>query len=248
MCGILVIGDKMKEQYGDLVLIYSNKEDGNMSKKYGEEADSNRQKFIRKMGLEVNRFLLMQADNQDRIVELKEEVETISDLYYKLVEADAIICKYSNVFLYLNFGDCIPFTIYDRKNHVFGFAHLGWRSTHLDLHQKLFHVFKEQFHSSNDDLFIHIGPCIKKDSYLLPSPIQREEEKWKPYIDYVRDDLYSVDLCGYVRDFFLESELLESQIKIVPIDTGADMNYFSHYRSVEEGEKEGRFFFGVGME
>lgn len=238
----------MREQYDDLVLIYSNKEDGNMSKKYGLEADSNRKRFIAKMGLELNRFLLMQADNQDHVVELKEEVIDTPDLYYKLVEADAIICKYPNVFLYLNFGDCIPFTIYDRKNHVFAFAHLGWRSTYLDLHQKLFSIFREQYNSRLSDLMIHIGPCIKKESYLLSTPKQMEEEKWEPYISHVKDDLYSIDLSGYVRDFFLTSGLSESQIHIVSVDTGSDSSYFSHYRSTLTGEVEGRFFFGVGME
>ena len=36
----------MKEKYGDLLILHSNKEDGNMAKKYGEEADNNRKKFI----------------------------------------------------------------------------------------------------------------------------------------------------------------------------------------------------------
>lgn len=235
----------MKETYGDLVIIHSNKEDGNMAKKYGEEADTNRKNFVAKMGLDIERFLFMQPNNSDVIVELKEDVSSEENLYYKLIEADAIVSKYPNVFIYLSFADCIPFTIYDQKQNIFAFAHLGWRSTYLNLHQKLFHLFIETYHSNKEDLMIHIGPCIKKESYLLPTPGQKDELAWKPYISYVREDLYSVDLRGYVIDFFKEQKI--AKIHVSNIDTGSDFNYFSHYRSTHTGELEGRFFYSVGM-
>lgn len=235
----------MKEIYQDLNLFYSNKSDGNMSKKYGEEADNNRKKFIQKLGYPLNRFLLMQPDNGDNIVELKEDIIEEPDLYYKMIEADAIICKNRNVYLYLNFADCIPFVIYDQKQHIFAFAHLGWRSTYLNLHQKLLTIFKERYHSKVEDLIVYFGPSIKKESYLLETPKQKEEDVWKSYITYVKDDLYMIDLCGYVKDYFYNNGL--KKIFIVPIDTGSDMNYFSHYRASHNEEIEGRFFFGVGM-
>ena len=150
----------MKEIYQDLNLFYSNKSDGNMSKKYGEEADNYIKKFIQKLGYPLNRFLLMQPDNGDNIVELKEDIIEEPDLYYKMIEADAIICKNRNVYLYLNFADCIPFVIYDQKQHIFAFAHLGWRSTYLNLHQKLLTIFKERYHSKVEDLIVYIGPSI----------------------------------------------------------------------------------------
>lgn len=237
----------MKEEYGNLVLFHSKKEDGNMAKKYGETADLNRRNFVQKIGLDINQFLFMQPDNSDVVVELKEEIINEKNLYYKLIEADAIISKYPNVYIYLNFADCMPFTIYDKKQNIFAFAHLGWRSTYLNLHQKLLNVFLEQYHSKISDLSIHIGPCIKKESYLLPNPNQKEESAWRPYISYVKDDLYAVDLRGYVTDFFKTRGLQESQIFVSDVDTGSNLEYFSHYRSTHTGEIEGRFFCGVGM-
>lgn len=238
----------MIEKYEDLMICYSDKSDGNMSKKFGENADSNRRKFLQKLNLPINRFLFMQPDNSDKIVELKEDVIKVEDLYYKLIEADAIICSYPNIYLYLSFADCIPFTIYDKKKHVFAFAHLGWRSTYLNLHQKLFSVFKEKFNSSIEDLIIHIGPCIKKENYLLETPKQLEEDAWRPYIEYVKENLYSIDLSGYVSDFFLEKGMLKSQILVSDIDTYSNLNYYSHYRATRNKEEiEGRFFYCVGM-
>lgn len=237
----------MKEEYGNLVLFHSTKEDGNMAKKFGETADLNRKNFVKKIGLDINQFLFMQPDNSDVVVELKEEVLKEKNLYYKLIEADAIVSKYPNVYIYLNFADCIPFTIYDKKQDIFAFAHLGWRSTYLNLHQKLWNLFVEQYHSEMQDLSIHIGPCIKKESYLLPNPNQREEAAWKPYISHVTEDLYSVDLRGYVTDFFRNQGLPEEQILVSNIDTGSNLDYFSHYRSTHTNELEGRFFCGAGM-
>lgn len=235
----------MKERYDDLIVFYSNKSDGNMATKYGEEADSNRIAFIKKMDLPLERFLFMQPDNLDVVVELKEEIVNSDNLYYKLVEADAIVCKVPNVYLYLNFGDCIPFVIYDAKKQIFAFAHLGWRSTYLNLHQKLFSIFKEEYHSNIEDLKIYIGPCIKKESYLLPNPKQKEEKAWENYVEYVRDDLYSIDLVGYVKDYFQNNGIKIEQMIVSPIDTYQDPNYFSHYQDCNG--KEGRFLFGVGM-
>ncbi len=237
----------MKEVFGNLVLFHSTKVDGNMAKKFGETADSNRRNFVAKIGLDINRFLFMQPDNSDVIVELKEDVLKETNLYYKLIEADAIVSKYPNIYIYLNFGDCIPFTIYDRKQGIFAFAHLGWRSTYLNLHQKLFFVFMNRYHSQIQDLSIYIGPCIKKESYLLSNPDQREESAWEPYVSYVKENLYSIDLSGYVTDFFRNQGLQDSQIFVSKIDTGSDLNYFSHYRSTHTGELEGRFFCGSGM-
>ena len=79
----------------------------------------------------------------------------------------------------------------------------------------------------------------------METPKQKEEDVWKSYITYVKDDLYMIDLCGYVKDYFYNNGL--KKIFIVPIDTGSDMNYFSHYRASHNEEIEGRFFFGVGM-
>lgn len=236
----------MKEQYGKLNIIYSQKKDGNMARKYGEEADENRQNFIKKMGLNVSQFLFMQPNNQDQVIELKEEVIS-SDLYYKLVEADAIICKYDNVFLYLSFADCIPFVMYDQKQHIFAFAHLGWRSTELNLHQKLFSIFKNQYHSKEEDLLIYMGPCIKKESYLLPEARQIEKEEWKNFVIVRQDGLFGIDLSGYVSDFFLKNGLKKDQIIITDVDTGKDLNYFSNYRANHNLDENGRFLFGVGM-
>lgn len=234
----------MKEQYQNLVCIHSLRSDGNMSSKYGEEADQNRKNFIQKMGFQVDQFLLMQANNQDKIVELKDSI--IEEfLYYKLVEADAIICRVPNVFLYLNFADCIPLTIYDKKQNIFAFAHLGWRSTYLNLHQKLLSVFEKTYHSMMEDLVIVIGPSIKKESYVLEDPDQKEDEAWKPYVHYVKDHLYQVDLLGYVKDFFLKKGI--KNIMVSHVDTASSPEYFSHYQSIHNHEVEGRFFYASGM-
>lgn len=239
----------VKEQYGDLTICYSFKKDGNMSKKFGDNADFNRQKFIRNQGLDLKRFLFMQPNNEDQVVELKEQIVNCEDLYYKMIETDAIICKVPNVYLYLNFADCIPFILYDKKQHIFAFAHLGWKSTFLDLHKKLFHIFIEQYHSKIEDLWVYMGPCIKKESYLLFNPIQKTSPAWDEFVVPMENNLYGIDLSGYVRDFFLKKNLLNSQIVINPIDTGKDQNIFSHYRATHHLEEEnGRFFFCVGRE
>lgn len=237
----------MKEQYHNLLVFHSKKQDGNMAKKFSDDAAMNRQNFVEKMGLDISRFLFLQANNGDQVVELKEEVIDCENLYGKLIETDAIICKFPNVYIYLNFGDCIPFTLYDRKQNIFAFAHLGRQSVVLNLHQKLFYIFQNEYHSKVEDLIVHIGPCIKKESYLLKNPDVLKQPEWRDFLTPMGNDIYGLDLSGYICDFFYKQGLKEEQVIVSNIDTGKDENYFSHYRSIHQQEPEGRFFCGAGM-
>ena len=78
-------------------------------------------------------------------------------------------------------------------------------------------------------------------------PKQKEENAWKPYVAHIKDKLYSIDLVGYVTDFFKKQGFLESQIHVVPVDTGTGEMFFSHYRSTHFNEPEQRFLCGAGM-
>ncbi|MBQ8476536.1 peptidoglycan editing factor PgeF [bacterium] len=69
---------------------------------------------------------------------------------------DALILDKKNYAIYLNFADCTPVILYDRKRKVAAVAHAGWRGTAAKIAAKT--VIKMQ--SNPEDITALIGPCI----------------------------------------------------------------------------------------
>jgi copper oxidase (laccase) domain-containing protein len=139
--------------------------------------------------------------------------------------------------------------IYDKKQQILAFSHLGWQSIELNLHKKLVNKLINDYNSKIEDLIIHIGPSIKADSYILESPSQLKFEEWKPYLLNTKDNYYRIDLNGYLLSGLLEMGIKDNQISNSTIDTAKNMEYFSHYRCtyIDKNEEEGRFVCGTGM-
>lgn len=222
----------------NLFIFCSQKKDGNMSKKYGvkEEVKKNIDNFFHAININQNQCINYHILNSDKICtfeELKDNLET-----------DAVIITEINQYVYLNFGDCIPFIVYDTRNKILGFAHLGWNSICKKLHLKLVNRLIKEYSSNIDELFIYFGPSISQKSYAFPNPAQAQMPDWEKFIIY-NNNLYFIDLEGYIINDLLKIGI--NNIRSNNIDTGTDKNFFSHYRSVHKGEKEGRFIFGVGL-
>lgn len=222
----------------NLFIFCSQKKDGNMSKKYGDtkEVKRNVDNFFNTININQEQCINYHIINSDKICtfeQLKDNPET-----------DAVIITSANQYVYLNFGDCIPFIAYDKKKKILGFAHLGWNSICKKLHLKLVNKLIEEYNSNIDDLLVYFGPSIAQKSYAFPNPAQAQMPDWEEFIIY-NNNLYFIDLEGYIVNDILKIGI--KNIKRNEIDTGTDINYFSHYRSVHNGENEGRFIFGVGL-
>ncbi len=115
----------------------------------------------------------------------------------------------------------------------------------MKLHSKIVNTFLSKYNSKIEDLYVELGPSIKKESYILKNPSQLRFNEWEPYLNNIGNDNYEIDLNGFVIDDL--KKLGIKNIKNSPIDTGSDENYFSHYRCtyINKTEKEGRFICGA---
>ncbi len=228
-------------KYNNLLIFYSNTEDGNMSKKYGNESTviDNQKRFFYNIGISNNNYYL-KITNGDIIKEFSEP----SDLD---IEADAIISRSYNKFFYLAFGDCIPMVVYDKKNDIVVFAHLGWKSICLDLHKKVIIKLLDDYNSSIRNLIIYFGPAIAANSYVFSNPAQLHMPEWKSFVKKIGNS-YSVDLISYIIKGLIDIGVDLKQIKESKVDTATNLDFFSHYRSVHSGYPEGRFIFGAGLQ
>ncbi|MDD3341449.1 MAG: polyphenol oxidase family protein [Bacilli bacterium] len=232
-----------KNILNDALLIFCSKvEDGNMSYKYGEQEQvkKNREAFYKKVNIEEDNFFPLRTPNKDVICHIKEMPTT------EYIDADAVITTLPNFYIANAFGDCGPFVLYDTKKNILGFAHLGWRSTYFDLHSKMVRSFIEEYGSSAADIIAFIGPSIQQESYGLEEAAQLENPAWPPYIEK-KNNLYYLDLQGYIVDGIKKEGILLENINKSEEDTAKDFHYFSHYRSLRSKDPEGRFLYGAGL-
>ena len=228
------------------IMLNSTKKDGNTSLSYGtkEEVLNNRRNFFKKHNIDIKNTLVLRALNENKIVEITKEFrDSNKDLSKIILEADGIVTKEKNIFFYLNFGDCIALSIYDKRKDVLMLCHLGWHSVKNNLHIIAINYLKEKYNSNVEDLIVELGPSIKKDSYIMECPIQLGDDAWIKYIEKIDDKNYKVDLNSYVVDGLKNMSIKD--IKVSEIDTYSNNNYYSNYEENKFNLDKGRFIVGA---
>ncbi len=62
-------------------------------------------------------------------------------------------------------ADCLPVIVYDRKHHVVGIAHAGWRGAVAGVVVALLEMLKKSYGSEENDLSFLFGPSAKRCCY-----------------------------------------------------------------------------------
>ena len=213
-----------------------------MSTKYDDDiiVQKNKRNFFNSINIKESQLYGLDILYSDIIIDLKENSPT------KTLKCDAVITQLKDIYVYLAFGDCIPFVVHDQEKSIFAFAHLGWQSICKDLHTKVVKSIIMQYNSNPSNLKIFFGPSITKESYAFENPAQLQIPEWKNHISY-KNKLYHIDLVGYIIEHLCSLGIDEKNINKSNVNTATDLNYFSHYRSTRTKEKEGRFIYGAGM-
>ena len=234
----------------DLFYALSNKDDGNLSCKWGEEKEviSNRIRFLEKNGLTIGDCIMTDLHQSDgvAIVDRNDLGKAMSLCKEEGIAADSLITNEAGVYLFLLTADCMPTVLYDPTNRVLALAHLGRQTTSLKLVQKTIKLMAEKWGTDPADLLVHGGPSIGKNSYRLDS-FNENKNEWHDFIKQGEGGGFYVDVVGYNRRQLLDMRVKEDNIYTSSIDTFTSLEYYSHYRSVRTGEDEGRFATVVGM-
>lgn len=217
--------------------------DGNLSYVWGETEAvlKNRRAFLEKLNLPLEKTVAMQVEHRDRIVvvdgqDASRGMKKIEDA----IHADALITTELGLGLFLMVADCQPLILHE-PNKVLALAHLGWRGVDLQLARKLVETMQGKLSSDVNNLHAFLGPSVKKNSFIIENPAQRQLPAWKPYLTDLPDGRTSIDIHGYNKQQLIEAGIPQHHIIEDGIDTVTSSNYFSHYRSVRSSEPEGRF-------
>lgn len=221
---------------------FSDISEGNMSFRWGSEGEvtRNRRNFLRKMGIELENCVGFSIDHGTRIVKVGNSLRGSGMLdAHAEIKADGVATDSREVFLFLLTGDCLPIIVFDPLNKAVLLIHASRVNLQKSLLKQAVANLEKWYGSNPKNLIVGIGPGVRKESYELDNKLGRE---WGSYFSN-----HKLDLEGYAADQLESFGLIRKNIFLAPHDTIKNKNFFSHYRSNKNGEKEGRMGTVVGL-
>lgn len=161
-------------------------------------------------------------------------------------EADAVITKNTDLALSMVVGDCFPIILIDQKRHVLAMIHGGWRSLLQNIIQLTIKELKHHYKTNPEDLYVWIGPGIRKESNTtVEPPVQAHFPEWEKYIEF-DGKYFHVDLVDYIKDSLMQCHIPGENIFDYGKDTYTDRDaFYSHRRATIEDDEDGRFLVAV---
>ena len=148
-------------------------------------------------------------------------------------DTDALVLTQKNKAIYLNFADCVPVIIYDKKANIGAIAHAGWRGTVSRIVPKTIEIMMNYSNSTFKDMYAVIGPAIGSCCYNVGDDVIMGVKT--SIIDYsnvfnIFDNNTYVDLKGVNKQQLLELGIPTENIDICPYCTSCNNDLFFSYR------------------
>ena len=160
-------------------------------------------------------------------------------------DVDGLITDVLGIALTIFAADCVPLLIADKRLHVIGASHSGWRGTIADIGGETIRRMHEEYGTRAEDCVCVIGPSICGDCYeVSPDVGERFREAYSgalaDMVCPVREPdkcseptlKYSLNLWEACRQNFLRAGVPEEQILMTDICTCCNPELlFSHRAS-----------------
>lgn len=189
------------------------------------------QDLLEQNGVKVRNLVIPSHQHGTEIAEVRQQLSgTLKDVF-----ADGLMTDERMAVLTHRVADCCPIIILDRKKKLLLALHAGWRGMTLGIVGMGILTLQARYRSNLADLWMWIGPCIQKESYISSEvPMQIQFNPWKNHI-HVRDDGFHVDLPGFAFAEALRLGIEEAHIINDGRDTFTESDtFFSHRRAVTE--------------
>ena len=102
--------------------------------------------------------------------------------------SDAVILEQRNIATIIATADCMPIIVYDPINHIGANIHAGWKGIVNKITEKTIKKLLNEYNSNPNDLIICIGPCIRKENFLVNDDV----------VKIYRDTFHDEDLDKYI--------------------------------------------------
>lgn len=172
-----------------------------------------------------------------KYIVLNEKNMTNNDYWYEQLPADILIIsnKFKNIVVGNQMADCPIVIVEDRKLGATALSHCGATYINRKLPVQTVQALQKEFNSNINDLYVYIGSCAKKESYVYDNypSWATNDEVWANNI-INKDNRYYIDITGAIVD-----QLKEIGIKHIDIsekDTITNNEFYSH-RGASLGKK-----------
>lgn len=146
-------------------------------------------------------------------------------------ECDGLILTNKEQAVYLNFADCTPIIIYDKKLNIGSVSHAGWRGTAGRIAALTVQKMIDEFGSNPNDIVAAIGPAISMCCYNVGEDVLEKlisTVSDKDGIFEKRNGEIFVDLKEINKRQLIEIGVAE--IDVCPYCTVCDNDLFFSYR------------------
>ena len=251
-----------------IVIFEANREDGNFSinKKFYPPKTLKRERVklfhedrLRlgtKLGIDGNHIFKANQkgeykpdyDHEDgKYIILDDSNMKKKDFYQEILPADILILpeKYKEIAVANPSADCPIVICEDRKKGYTALSHCGGKYINRCLPKDTIKAMIEGCHSNPEDLYVYIGSCVKKESYVYDKypAWATNKDVWKNNITE-EDGKYYIDLIGAIKEQLQEMGIIH--LEISPINTATDPRYYSHSaaHATKDKTKLGQNFIG----
>ena len=123
-------------------------------------------------------------------------IEIVNDSTHYYENTDALISTIPNSLLLLNFADCVPIILYNKKENIGAIVHAGWRGTAGKILEKTIKKMTLELNVNQKDLTALIGPSIGKCCFETGEEVfeQLIENRNEKELYTTKDDKYFIDL------------------------------------------------------
>ncbi len=147
-------------------------------------------------------------------------------------ETDALILTEKNMAIFLNFADCTPIILYDKKQNLGAIAHAGWRGTVGKIAPLTAEKMCINYKSNPKDIIALIGPAIGFCCYNVGEDVYTKLSKTVNNFDKlseIREGNIYVDLKNINKQQLIEFGV--EQIDVCPFCTVHNNDKFFSYRN-----------------
>lgn len=172
------------------------------------------------------RFFKKIGINPKKIAEVKQvhgnKVLLIDNILNPNIEADGLITNKEGLYLTLKVADCMAISFYDHKHNAIGLIHIGWKGLENKIIKRAVEIMKQNFDTNPKEVIINISPSIGPCHYRMD--LWTEAEKQLKETGVLIKNIHNPKICTY-----------------------ENKDYFSHRRSEDTNQPEGRFVTIIGL-
>lgn len=212
----------MEKEKAFLPSIFSNKvkvvvstiDDGNMDRRFSDDADDNFRKFCDKFGIKKFSEIRLNYNRSS----FREMLLANHNDYHREYYADGLMTNEKNHWLLIRVGDCCPVIAVDEDNFVVALYHQG-RHAASD-HALCFMPSKmDALGAKHGSIKFWLGPAVDAKTY--------------PIYDRKSGSLHQIAKTDLVA-----SGISSSNIESSHIDTARDWRFFSHSQAIKSPEEK----------